>query len=54
MIQIIEMTGMVATDKNDRPKNAITIHQAAAFQGPPPSGTLQQQPAQFAQLTSSA
>ena len=48
---------MVATDKNDRPKNPITIHQAKAFQGIPPPGPLHQQQQQqhgFAAITSSA
>jgi len=48
------LLGMVAIDKSDRPKKPIIIHQAAAFQKPPPPGTLKRQPPQFAQLTASA
>jgi len=53
-MDVIRRMGMVATDKNDRPKNPIAIHECAAFQGPPPSGTLKEQAPRYAQFTSLA
>lgn len=49
---VIKRMGMVNTDKNDRPKNTITIHKATAYQGEPPTpsgGTSVTQ--QHAQIT---
>lgn len=40
---VIQRMGMVATDKDDRPKAPITIHKATVFQGPPPHQEHQQQ-----------
>jgi peptidyl-prolyl cis-trans isomerase-like 1 len=33
---VIQRMGMVATDKDDRPVQPISIHMATAFRGPPP------------------
>jgi peptidyl-prolyl cis-trans isomerase-like 1 len=33
---VVQRMGMVATDDKDRPVEAITIHKATAFRGPPP------------------
>jgi peptidyl-prolyl cis-trans isomerase-like 1 len=33
---VIQRMGMVATDKDDKPKNAVTIHKATPFRGIPP------------------
>jgi peptidyl-prolyl cis-trans isomerase-like 1 len=35
-MSVIHRMGMVATDKEDRPKSPITIHKATPFVGPPP------------------
>jgi len=33
---VVQRMGMVATDKDDKPKNAITIHKARPYRGIPP------------------
>ena len=33
---VVQRMGMVATDKDDKPKNPITIHKAASYRGIPP------------------
>lgn len=33
---VIQRMGMVATDKNDKPNHAITIHKAVPYRGIPP------------------
>lgn len=33
---VVQRMGMVATDGDDRPKQAIVIHSAKSFRGPPP------------------
>jgi len=34
---VVQRMGMVATDKDDKPKNPITIHKARAYRGIPPA-----------------
>ena len=34
---VVQRMGMVATDKDDKPKNAITIHKAVPYRGIPPA-----------------
>eukprot|EP00536_Pseudo-nitzschia_multiseries_P008816 jgi/Psemu1/288047/fgenesh1_pg.231_\ len=34
---VVQRMGMVATDKDDKPKNAITIHKARPYRGIPPT-----------------
>ena len=33
---VVQRMGMVATDKDDKPKNPITIHKATPYRGIPP------------------
>jgi hypothetical protein len=33
---VVQRMGMVATDKDNKPKNPITIHKAAPYRGIPP------------------
>jgi len=33
---VVQRMGMVATDKDDKPKNPITIHKAVPYRGIPP------------------
>ena len=33
---VVQRMGMVATDKDDKPKHPITIHKAAPYRGIPP------------------
>lgn len=33
---VVQRMGMVATDKDDKPKNPITIHKARSYRGIPP------------------
>jgi hypothetical protein len=50
-MSVIQRMGMVATDKDDRPKSPITIHKATPFHGPPPPMQEQKQEAtSFMQL----
>jgi peptidyl-prolyl cis-trans isomerase-like 1 len=35
-MSVIQRMGMVATDADNRPQHAITIHKATPFRGPPP------------------
>ena len=48
---VIQRMGMVATDDEDRPKNAITIHSAKSFRGPPPPKSEQGTGVQHARIT---
>ena len=34
-MSVVQRMGMVATDKDDKPKNPITIHKARAYRGIP-------------------
>lgn len=54
-MSVIQRMGMVATDKDDRPKAPITIHKATPFRGPPPPMEEQNQKATtFMQLTAAS
>ena len=35
-MSVIQRMGMVPTDKDDKPRNPITIHKARAYRGIPP------------------
>ena len=35
-MSVIQRMGMVPTDKDDKPRNPITIHKARAYKGVPP------------------
>jgi len=51
---VIQRMGMVATDKDDRPKTPILVHKAQAFRGPPPPSDGQKTATtQFQQIAAS-
>jgi hypothetical protein len=39
---VVQRIGMVATDKNDKPKSPISIHMAKAYRGIPPDDDISQ------------
>jgi peptidyl-prolyl cis-trans isomerase-like 1 len=42
-MSVIQRMGMVATDADNRPNHAITIHKATPYRGPPPPPPVEEQ-----------
>uniref|UniRef100_A0A7R9WXA2 Peptidyl-prolyl cis-trans isomerase n=1 Tax=Craspedostauros australis TaxID=1486917 RepID=A0A7R9WXA2_9STRA len=50
---VIQRMGLVATDKQDKPNNPITIHKAKPYRGIPPENDSQNAQPQYELITSS-